>query len=73
MTLIVTAAGSPASSATETFDLNVVDPGPAPVVSQATVTTRHGLTITLTYSQPMAPSSVLDAGNYLLEIPTRSA
>jgi ELWxxDGT repeat protein len=73
VTLIVTAAGSPGSSstATETFALNVVDPGPAPVVSRATVTTKHGLTIMLTYSQPMAPASVLNPGNYLLEIPTK--
>ncbi len=71
VTLVVTAAGSPASTATETFNLNVVDPGPAPIVTRAIVTAKHGLTITLTYSQPMNASSVINSGNYLLEIPTK--
>ncbi len=71
VTLVVTASGSPGESASATFDVNVVDPGPAPVVSHATVNNRHGLTITLTYSQPMNASTVANAGNYLLESITK--
>lgn len=71
VTLVVTASGSPGQSASATFDVNVVDPGPAPVISQATVTNRRGLTITLTYSQPMDASTAANPGNYLLEIPRK--
>ncbi len=71
VTLVVTASGSPGPSASATFDVNVVDPGPAPVISQATVNNRRGLTITLTYSQPMDASTAANAGNYLLEIPKK--
>lgn len=67
VTLVVTASGSPAQTTSATFDLNVVDPGPAPVISRATVTNHRGLTITLTYSQPMDTSTVSNPGNYLLE------
>ncbi|MHB1559579.1 MAG: ELWxxDGT repeat protein [Isosphaeraceae bacterium] len=71
VTLVVTASGSPGPSASATFDVNVVDPGPAPVIAQATVNNRRGLTITLTYSQPMDASTAANAGNYLLEIPRK--
>ena len=39
----------------------------------ASVTNRHGLAITLTFSQPIDPSTAMNPGNYLLLEPSRKA
>ena len=56
-------------STSETFNLDVIDPGPAPTISKATVSTKHGFTITLTFSQPLDQATALDASNYVLVDP----
>ena len=70
VTLQVSDSSSPPRTVTETFNIHAVDPGPAPTVS-ATVTTKKGFTITLTFSEPVNPSTAANPNNYLLTEPAK--
>jgi ELWxxDGT repeat protein len=71
VTVVATDSGTPAQSTSATFNLDVIDPGPAPTISTATVSIKHGFAITLTFSQPLDQATALDASNYLLAIPAK--
>lgn len=73
VTVVVSASTAPTMTASTTFDLNVTDPGPAPAITAATVTDKHGLTITLSFSQPLDPATAEDTANYILDIPAKPA
>jgi hypothetical protein len=64
--LIVTDNGSPPLSATTSFVVDVFDAGPAATVAKAKVNVKHGLTITLRFSQPLDPSTAANLDDYLL-------
>jgi hypothetical protein len=69
--VIVTDSGSPQLSQAASFTVNVVDNGPVATISQAKVRARHGLIITLTFSQPLDSSTATDPDNYILVAPAR--
>ena len=71
VTVVATDSGTPAQSTSATFNLDVIDPGPAPTISKATVSTKKGFAITLTFSQPLDQATALDASNYVLAIPAK--
>ena len=58
--------------AATTFNVNVVDPGPAPTISGAIVSMKKGFSITLSFSQPVNPVSAANPNNYILTQPARS-
>ena len=62
--------GSPPLSQTSSFTVNVEDTSPA-TISGASVSTRHGLSITLTFSQALDASTAEDPGNYILLAPAK--
>ena len=62
--------GSPQRSASETININVVDPNPV-TISSATVTTRKGFAITLTLSGPVDPATAANSNNYILTEPAK--
>ena len=64
--VVVTDSGSPALSQTASFVVDVVDGGPAAAISKARVNIKHGLTITLRFSQPLDASAAGDLGDYIL-------
>jgi len=69
--IVVTDSGSPPMSQTATFAANVVDTHPATIL-KAKVSTSHGLSITLTFSQPLDPKTALNSHNYILVAPGNS-
>jgi Putative Ig domain len=64
--VVVTDSGSPPLSQTTNFVVDVVDVGPAATVARARVGRRHGLTITLRFSQPLDTSAAGDLDDYIL-------
>ena len=59
--------GSPAPGPDgELRSSTVLDTGPSPAISRATVTTKHGYAINLKFSQPLDPATALDPNNYIL-------
>jgi hypothetical protein len=64
--VVVTDSGSPPLSQTASFMINVVDLGPAATISRARVRTKNGYAITLTFSQPLDPSTAENPNNYIL-------
>ncbi|MGP0064204.1 MAG: putative Ig domain-containing protein [Isosphaeraceae bacterium] len=68
ITVQVSDNGTPQHSASDTFSLTVLDPNPV-TISSATVSTKKGFTITLTFSGPVNPSTASNAGNYTLTEP----
>jgi hypothetical protein len=68
--LVVTDNGSPSMQQMESFTVNLVDTSPA-TISKAKVNTARGLTITLTFSQPLDPATAADSRNYILLAPPK--
>jgi hypothetical protein len=64
--------GSPQHTASETFNVSVVDPSPV-TVSGATVTTKKGFTITLTLSGAVNPATANNSSNYILTAPAKKS
>ena len=64
--------GSPQQVAATTFNVNVVDPGPAPTISGAIISMKKGFSITLSLSQPVNPVTAANPNNYILTQPARS-
>jgi hypothetical protein len=64
--VVVTDNGSPPLSAMTSFVVDVVDNGPAPTVAKAKVSARHGLRITLRFSQPLDAATAGRLDDYLL-------
>jgi hypothetical protein len=64
--VVVTDSGSPPLSQTASFVVDVVDSGPATTVAKARVSTRHGLAVTLRFSQPLDPSAAGSPDDYIL-------
>ena len=62
----MTDSGSPPLSQTANFVVDVVDGGPAAAITRARVNIKHGLTITLRFSQPLDASSAGDLDDYIL-------
>ncbi len=62
---------SPPRTTSETFNVNVVDPGPPPSIASATASTKKGLTITLTFSGAVNPVTAANAANYTLTAPAK--
>jgi hypothetical protein len=56
LTVLVSDNGSPQRTASETININVVDPSPL-TISSAQVTTKNGFAITLTLSGPVNPAT----------------
>ena len=71
ITIQVSDNGSPQRSASETFNITVVDPGPAPMITQAKVTTKKGFSITLTFNEPVNPATAANPNNYILTAPAK--
>ncbi len=71
ITIQVSDNGSPQRSASETFNITVVDPGPAPMITQAKVTTKKGFAITLTFNEPVNPATAANPNNYILTAPAK--
>ena len=55
ITAVASDGGSSPLRATQTFDVNVLYGGPPPSIVSTGLNTRKGLTITLDFSQPLAP------------------
>ena len=72
ITVRVVEDGSPQQVAATTFNVNVVDPGPAPTISGAIVSMKKGFSITLSFSQPVNPVAASNPDNYLLTQPAKS-
>ena len=70
VTVQVSDNASPPRTVSETFNIQAIDPGPPPTVS-ATVTTKKGFTITLTFAEPVNPSTAANPNNYLLTEPAK--
>jgi glucose/arabinose dehydrogenase len=62
----VTDGGSPPMSAAAGFTVDVFDSGPVAKVAQAKVSRKHGLTISLKFSQPLDPSAAANLADYVL-------
>ena len=71
ITVQVSDNGLPSRSVTETFTVNVIDPGPAPKISAAKVRATRGFAIMLKFSEPMNPATVLNPSNYILTEPAK--
>ena len=71
ITIQVSDNGSPQRTASETFNITVVDPGPAPMITQAKVTTKKGFSITLTFNEPVNPATAANPNNYILTAPAK--
>jgi hypothetical protein len=71
ITVLVADNGTPARTVSETFTVRVIDPGPPPTVSDAVVSTKKGLVITLTYSELVNSATAGNPANYLLTEPAR--
>ena len=70
VTVLVSDNGSPRRTASETINLNVVDPRPV-TVSSAQVTTKKGFAITLKLSGPVNPATAVNSSNYILTEPAK--
>ena len=70
VTVLVSDNGSPQRTASETINLNVVDPRPVTVLS-AQVTTKKGFAITLKLSGPVNPATAVNSSNYILTEPAK--
>ena len=68
ITVQVTDNASTPHTASETFSVYVLDTSPV-TISSATVSTKKGFTITLTFSGPVNPSTVANIANYSLTEP----
>jgi glucose/arabinose dehydrogenase len=64
--VVVTDSGSPRLSASATVLVTVFDLGSPPTIKRASVRTKHGYAITLTFSQPLEPATAEDSSNYVL-------
>ena len=64
-----TDSASTTLAAAESFSVNVQYGGPPPTVIGTSVSTKHGLTITITFSQAMDAGSVDNPSNYQLFLP----
>ncbi len=70
ITVLVSDNGSPPRTASETFNINVVDPSPV-TISSAKVTTKKGFAIALTFSGPVNPATAANPNNYILTEPAK--
>jgi ELWxxDGT repeat protein len=70
ITVQVSDNGSPPRTASETVSVNVVDPRPV-TISVASVTTKKGFSITLTFSGPVNPATANNPANYILTEPAK--
>ena len=70
ITVQVADNGSPQHTASETFNVSVVDPSPV-TISGATVTTKKGFSITLTFSGAVNPATASNSSNYILTEPAK--
>src|SRR5262249_52983031 len=61
----VTDSGSPSLSQTTSFTVDVVDNSPA-TITRARLRIKHGLAITLSFSQPLDPATAGNPENYVL-------
>lgn len=71
ITVHVSDNGSPPLSVSETFNVSVFDPGPAPTISAATISTKKSFTITLTFSEPVNPATAANPNDYILTEPAK--
>ncbi len=71
VTVIASDNSSPPKTASETLTIAVADPGPPPTVSTPVVSTKKGLTITFTFSQPVDPATAANVSNYILTMPSK--
>jgi len=70
VTVLVSDNGTPHRTVSGTFDVGVVDPGPAPTVPSAMVQTKKGfITITIKFSEPVNPATAANPNNYVLTEP----
>ncbi len=70
VTVLVSDNGSPARTASETINVNIVDSIPVKI-SSATVNTKKGFAITLTLSGPVNPVTATNPNNYILTEPAK--
>jgi hypothetical protein len=70
VTVVASDNGSPPRTASQTIDVNVIDPNPV-TISSATVTTKKGFSITLTLSGPVNPATATNPNNYILTEPAK--
>ena len=71
VTVIASDNSSPPKTASETLTIAVVDPGSPPSVSTPVVSTKQGLTITFTFSEPVDPATAANVNNYILTMPSK--
>ena len=71
VTVIASDSSSPPKTASETLTIAVVDPGPPPTVSTPVVSTKKGLTITFSFSQPVDPATAANGNNFILTTPSK--
>jgi ELWxxDGT repeat protein len=62
---------SPPRTTSETFNVTVADTGPALTILSPKVSTKKGFTITLTFSEPVNPSTAANPNNYILTAPAK--
>jgi ELWxxDGT repeat protein len=72
-TVIVSDNSTPAKTTSETLSFSVVDPSPPPTISSAALSTKKGVSITLTFSQPVDPATASNASNYILTEPAKKS
>ncbi len=72
VTVVVSGSSSPAKTASETIDLQVVDNNPATVAGTASIK-KNTLTIVLTFSQPVNQAAASSAASYTLTMPGKKA
>jgi ELWxxDGT repeat protein len=70
ITVQVADNGSPQKTASTSFNINVVDPSPV-TISTASVSTKKGFSITLTFSGPVNASTASNVSNYILTLPAK--
>jgi hypothetical protein len=72
ITAIASDGDSSPMSGAQAFNVNVLYGGPPPVIVSTKMSTKKGLTITLNFSQPLAPGPAQSAGDYQLIVPPKT-
>jgi ELWxxDGT repeat protein len=70
ITVQVADSATPQHVVSSAFSVTVVDPNP-PVITKATVTTKKGFSITLTFNVPLNPATANNSNNFVLTEPAK--
>jgi ELWxxDGT repeat protein len=68
----VKVADNAGNQATTTFAITVTDPTP-PMITKATLTTKKGFSITLTFNVPLNPATANNSSNFVLTEPAKKS